>query len=76
MNIFRFFKVPFFISSWAYSFPLAALTIASMKMAHLTSSVFFQALSGVLLCLLTVLLFWLVIRTIKAVLAAELCRPE
>ena len=37
MNIFRFLKVPFFISSWAYSFPLAALTIATMKMTHLTS---------------------------------------
>ena len=76
MNIFRFLKVPFFISSWAYSFPLAALTIATMKMTHLTSSLFFQALSGVLLCLLTVLLSWLVVRTVKAVFAAELCRPE
>ena len=76
MNIFRFLKVPFFISSWAYSFPLAALTIATMKMTHLTSSLFFQALSGVLLFLLTVLLSWLVVRTIKAVFDAELCRPE
>jgi tellurite resistance protein len=76
MNIFRFLKVPFFISSWAYSFPLAALTIATMKMTHLTSSLFFQSLSGVLLCLLTVLLSWLVVRTVKAVFAAELCRPE
>ncbi|MEA9434072.1 SLAC1 family transporter, partial [Aeromonas caviae] len=76
MNIFRFLKVPFFISSWAYSFPLAALTIATMKMTHLTSYIFFQALSGVLLFLLTVLLSWLVVRTIKAVFDAELCRPE
>ncbi len=76
MNIFRFIKVPFFISSWAYSFPLAALTVATMKMSHLTSNLFFAVMSIVLLCLLTVLLIWLVIRTAKAVLAAEFCRPE
>ena len=76
MNIFRFIKVPFFISSWAYSFPLAALTVATMKMSHLTSHLFFEVMSIVLLCLLTVLLTWLVIRTAKAVFAAEFCRPE
>ncbi|SPX81823.1 Tellurite resistance protein tehA [Morganella morganii] len=76
LNIFKFLKIPFFISSWAYSFPLAALTIATMKMANMTSYLFLQVLSTVLLCLLTVLLSWLVIRTIKAVFAAELCRPE
>ncbi|WJV52439.1 SLAC1 anion channel family protein [Prodigiosinella aquatilis] len=76
MNISRFIKVPFFISSWAYSFPLAALTIASMRMAHLTSHLFFQAISAVLLCLLTILLTWLAVRTVKAVFAAELCQPE
>ena len=76
MNIFRFIKVPFFISSWAYSFPVAALTVATIKMAHLTSSLFFQTISVVLLCMLTGLLLWLVTRTVKAIFAAEFCRPE
>ena len=75
-NISRFIKVPFFISSWAYSFPLAALTIATMKMAHLTAIPFFTLLSMVLLGLLTILLTWLLLRTIKAIIAGELCRPE
>ncbi len=75
-NIFKFIKIPFFISSWAYSFPLAAFTIATMKMTHLTSYLFLQVLSVVLLCLLTVLLSWLVMRTAKAVFTAELCQPE
>lgn len=76
MNIFRFIKVPFFISSWAYSFPVAALTVATIKMAHLTSSLFFQTISVALLCMLTGLLLWLVTRTVKAIFAAEFCRPE
>ena len=76
LNMFRFIKVPFYISSWAYSFPLAALTIASMKMFHFTASPFFQFISILLLCLLTVLLVWLVVRTVKSIFGAELCRPE
>ncbi len=30
-----YFPVSFYISSWAYSFPLAALTIATAKMSNL-----------------------------------------
>ena len=76
LNASRFIKVPFFISSWAYSFPLAALTIATLKMFALTAHLFFQALSVVLLSLLSLLLAWLVIGTLKAIYAGDLCRPE
>lgn len=75
-NILRFAKVPFFISSWAYSFPLAALTIATAKMSGFVPTTFFNALSGLLLTLVTLLLSWLVIRTIKAILNDEICVPE
>ncbi|WCE28664.1 SLAC1 anion channel family protein [Vibrio sp. SCSIO 43137] len=75
-NILRFAKVPFFISSWAYSFPLAALTIATAKMSGFVPTTFFNALSGLLLTLVTLLLSWLVLRTIKAILNDEICVPE
>ena len=32
-NALRFLRIPFFISAWAYSFPLAALTIATLVMS-------------------------------------------
>jgi len=75
-NILRFAKVPFFISSWAYSFPLAALTIATAKMSGFVPTTFFNALSGLLLTLVTLLLSWLVVRTTKAILNDEICVPE
>jgi len=75
-NILRFAKVPFFISSWAYSFPLAALTIATAKMSGFVPTTFFNALSGLLLTLVTLLLSWLVVRTVKAIVNDEICVPE
>nr|WP_321270291.1 SLAC1 anion channel family protein [uncultured Tolumonas sp.] len=75
-NVIRFIRVPFYISSWAYSFPLAALTIATAKMSHLMTNSFFSFLATGLLLLLSILVFWLVLRTGKAIWTGELCRPE
>ncbi|GLO61329.1 transporter [Vibrio sp. MACH09] len=75
-NILRFSKVPFFISSWAYSFPMASLTIATAKMATFTTSLFFDSLSILFLTLVSVLLAWLIIRTVKAIFNDEICVPE
>jgi tellurite resistance protein len=75
-NIARFMKVPFFISSWAYSFPLAALTIATAKMNALHPSFLIKLLSLVLLILLTLLLAWLIVRTLRAIMRNEICVPE
>jgi tellurite resistance protein len=75
-NVLRFIRIPFFISSWAYSFPVAALTIATKKMFLFTASPFFNVLFTVLISVLSFLVLWLVFRTCKAVIASELCRPE
>lgn len=75
-NIVRFIKIPFSISSWAYSFPVAAVTIATAKMSGYFPNVFFKALTQVLLVIVTILLGWLVFRTIKAIINQEICTPE
>jgi tellurite resistance protein len=75
-NIIRFVRIPFFISSWAYSFPVAAITIATAKMAQMLQSAWFEVLAQVLLVFLSLLLLWLVFRTIKSIFARELCQPE
>jgi tellurite resistance protein len=72
----RFWKLPFFVSSWAYSFPLAALTIASTHFAHLSGQVSIQYLAVALLIVLSAVILWLVIRTLIAAFQRQICVPE
>jgi tellurite resistance protein len=75
-NALRFFRLPFFISAWAYSFPLAAMTIATFEMSVRTGAGFYGELAGGLLALLTLLLALLVAKTIRAALQHRICVPE
>jgi len=75
-NAVRFFRLPFFISAWAYSFPLAAMTIATMTMAQLTRMQFFHGLSLMLLAVLSVVLAVLVFKTLLAARRGQICVPE
>ncbi len=72
----RFLKLPFALSWWAYSFPLAAITIATFVMFKLTGSVLFQAIGLVLLTLLTLVVAFLIVRTGIAILNRNICIPE
>lgn len=69
-------KLPFALPFWALSFPLAAITVASFRFAHLTGSVVHQWLGMVLLVLLAAVIVGLVVRTAGAVWCGEICRPE
>lgn len=75
-NVLRFLRVPFFLSSWAYSFPLAAVTIATLAMAGRTHSTFFSALGMILLSILSLVLALLIARTLVAARRGEICQPE
>ncbi|HET7775036.1 MAG TPA: SLAC1 anion channel family protein [Azospira sp.] len=75
-NALRFLRLPFFISAWAYSFPLAAVTIATLVMAGKTKSTFFSALGMILLSVLSLVLLLLVLRTLIALGRNEVCQPE
>lgn len=75
-NALRFFRLPFFISAWAYSFPLAAMTIATFEMGTRTGHAFYGGLAAGLLALLTLLLALLVTRTMWAALQGRICVPE
>lgn len=72
----RFARLPFFISWWAYSFPLAAFTIATMLMYQHTQSLFFEWLSIALLVLVSLLISMLAWRTLRAALSGNLFKPE
>ncbi len=72
----RFVGLPFFLSWWAYSFPMAAVTIATTKMAERTHSAITQWIAGGLLVLTTVLIGLLLVKTLKAIKAKGICLPE
>ncbi len=72
----RFARLKFFLSWWAYSFPVAAITIATLLMYEHTQTLFYQYLGLGLLGLLTVIVFYLGFKTVKAVLAKRICVPE
>ena len=75
-NTLRFLRLPFFISTWAYSFPLAALTIATLIISTYLQHQFFYLLGYGLLALLSIVLIALILRTLIAVYRHEICRPE
>lgn len=72
----RFFRLPFAISSWAYSFPLAALTIAVITMCVHVGGMLMEALAIVLLSLLSAIVAALTLRTLVAARQGHICVPE
>ncbi|MCK5665133.1 MAG: C4-dicarboxylate ABC transporter, partial [Thiotrichaceae bacterium] len=72
----RFARLPFFMSWWAYSFPLAAVSIATLVMYQKTQNIVFSVLGMGLFIILTLFIIMLIIKTIKAVLHKKICLPE
>ncbi|MYM56723.1 SLAC1 anion channel family protein [Thalassovita mangrovi] len=72
----RIVKLPFALSHWALSFPFAAVTIASFNYAAHTHSGVHKAFGVVLLAVLLVIIAALLVRTLKAIGAGEICQPE
>jgi len=68
-----FVRLKFFMSWWAYSFPMAAITIATLIMAKETGLAFYTGLAAVLLGILTLIITGLLIRTGMAVVRHEIC---
>lgn len=75
-QVLRFARLRFFLSWWAYSFPLAAITIACMVMYQNLGGPFFRLLSLALLTVLTTVILLLVWRTLVAVRRHEICVEE
>jgi tellurite resistance protein len=68
-----FTRIKFFLSWWAYLFPMAAITIASLLMAKTTGLAFYATLGGILLGVLTLVVIGLLVRTTIAVARREIC---
>jgi tellurite resistance protein len=72
----RFSRLQFFLSWWAYSFPLAAITIATLLMYEKNGHPGFAALGWILLSILTLVVTFLFFRTMKAIGSNKICLPE
>ncbi len=68
-----FSRLKFNLSWWAYSFPLAAITIATLDMFQNTGNIGFIRLAGVLLGITTVVIAGLFGRTAIAAARREVC---
>jgi len=71
-----FYKIKFYLSWWAYSFPIAAITIASILMFHETGISFFKYISLALLSILCLAITGLLIKTTIAMSKKEICVKE
>ncbi len=72
----RLHRIPFFLSWWAYSFPLAGLSVATTAVAGAYGAAWAMAIAWVLLVAVSALVVLLVGRTGAAVLAGRICVPE
>ncbi len=74
---FRMFaRLSFYLSWWAYSFPVAALTLATMQMYQYTGHIGFKWIAAVLAIVLTGLIGLLLTLTLRAAQRNEICVPD
>lgn len=69
----KLLKIRFYISWWAYSFPMAAKTLASFLMLSLINNWFLSFVTWFELAFLTLIIIVLTIKTIKAISLGEIC---
>ncbi|MFO7920740.1 C4-dicarboxylate ABC transporter [Rhodobacteraceae bacterium W635] len=72
----RIARLPFALSFWALSFPFAAVTIASFVQAGTGESAAHRMIGAGLLAVLVLIIAALVLRTLKAIVAGDICKPE
>lgn len=71
-----FYKIKFYLSWWAYSFPIAAITIATILMFHETRVILFKYISLTLFTLLCLVISVLLIKTTISIFKREICIEE
>ena len=72
----RFFRLPFALSWWALTFPVAALSVASFVFAHETGSETHRIIGFALTAVLALAVATLLVRTAQAIRAKQICQPE
>ena len=71
-----FVGIKFFISWWAFVFPLAAMSIASMLMYHKTNDLSTMYLSYAMITITTSVILIVIYKTIKNIFSHNICIQE
>ncbi len=72
----NFLKIKFFISWWAFVFPLAAMGIASMLMYHKTGDLLLLLLSYTMIAVTTIVIAIVIYQTVIHMKKQEICIDE
>jgi len=72
----QFLRVPFFVSWWAYTFPMAAVTIAAMEFHHLNGYDEMSVICMGLVGITTVVISTVFVRTLLALVQGKLFVPD
>ncbi len=71
-----FLEIKFYLSWWAYSFPMDALAIGTFLMYHETGLLFFKIASWIIFVLLNLIILFLIIKTIVTIKNKSICIEE
>ncbi len=72
----NFINIKFFISWWAFTFPMAAITLATILMYELSSKWFYGFLAYFLTFITTIIVILVAIATVKHMRKKEICIME
>lgn len=67
---------PFNISFWAFSFPLAAFTVLTLRVAELSGSTALQTAGVLMLAITSIAILWLGFATVRGLQDGSLLAPE
>jgi tellurite resistance protein len=72
----RLFRLKFGLPWWAYSFPMAALTLATFRYHELSGQEYIRSVGIGLYVLLAAIIALLLLRTLQAAMRHQICVPE
>jgi tellurite resistance protein len=72
----NFLKIKFFISWWAFTFPMAAVSLSTILMYELTNYWIYELFAYVLSTITTIIVLLVAIQTIKHMRKKEICIME
>jgi len=71
-----FLKLQFFISWWAFTFPLTAITIASLAAFHKTNALFYNVIGTLLIFVSTLIVIFVSYKTLCHISQKDICIAE
>lgn len=72
----NYINIKFFISWWAFTFPMATITLASILMYELTSKIIYSYFAYFFIFITTIIIFLVARETLKHMLKKEICVME